>query len=271
MKRAPGRGRPSTLVGIALLALMLFPVYWMVNASLQPAGNTLQGGWFPFHPDFSGYVTALRDQGRNFVTSLVVALGSVVLSLGLAAPAAYALAQFPLRGTNLVLFGILVTQMVPSIAVANALYSAYNDLGLLNSYLGLILADSTAGVPFAIIVLRAFMRSIPREIIEAARVDGARRLRVFRSVVLPLSTNALITAAVFTFLFTWSDFLFALTLTTTETVRPITLGIYQYIGAHTNQWNAIMATTVMASVPAAVLLVVAQRYVATGASSGAVK
>ncbi|MFD8546024.1 carbohydrate ABC transporter permease [Streptomyces sp. NPDC059649] len=271
MKRAPGRGRPSTLVGIALLALMLFPVYWMVNASLQPAGNTLQGGWFPSHPDFSGYVTALRDQGRNLVTSLVVALGSVVLSLGLAAPAAYALAQFPLRGTNLVLFGILVTQMVPSIVVANALYGAYNDLGLLNSYVGLILADSTAGVPFAIIILRAFMRSIPREIIEAARVDGARRLRVFRSVVLPLSTNALITAAVFTFLFTWSDFLFALTLTTTETVRPITLGIYQYIGAHTNQWNAIMATTVMASVPAAVLLVVAQRYVATGASSGAVK
>ncbi|MGW3121683.1 carbohydrate ABC transporter permease [Streptomyces sp. NPDC001107] len=271
MKRAPGRGLPSTIIGIALLALMLFPVYWMVNASLQPTGNTLQGGWFPSHPDLSGYITALRDQGRNLFTSLVVALGSVVLSLGLAAPAAYALAQFRLRGTNLVLFGILITQMVPSIVVANALYSAYNDLGLLNSYLGLILADSTAGVPFAIIVMSSFMRNIPREILEAARVDGAGRLRVFCSMVLPVSRNALITAAVFTFLFTWSDFLFALTLTTTETVRPITLGIYQYIGAHTNQWNAVMATTVMASVPAAVLLVVAQRHVAAGATDGAVR
>lgn len=271
MKRAPGRGRPSTVVGIVLLALMLFPVYWMVNASLQPAGNTLQGGWFPFHPDLSGYVTALRDQGRNLVTSLVVALGSVALSLGLAAPAAYALAQFRLRGTNLVLFGILITQMVPGIVVANALYSAYNDLGLLNSYLGLILADSTAGVPFAIIILRTSMQSIPREIIEAARLDGAGGLRVLRSVVLPVSRNALITAAVFTFLFTWSDFLFALTLTTTQTIRPITLGLYQYIGAHTDQWNAVMATTVMASVPAAVLLVVAQRYVTAGATSGALK
>ncbi|MET9076112.1 carbohydrate ABC transporter permease [Streptomyces sp. NPDC004232] len=270
MKRAPGRGRLSTIVGVVLLALMLFPVYWMVNASLQPTGNTLRGDWFPFHPDFSGYATALRDQGRNLVTSLVVALGSVALSLGLAAPAAYALAQFRIRGTNLVLLSILVTQMVPGIVVANALYSAYSDLGLLNSYVGLILADSTAGVPFAIIILRAFMRNIPREIIEAAHLDGAGRLRVFRSVVLPVSRNALITAAVFTFLFTWSDFLFALTLTTTETVRPITLGIYQYIGAHTNQWNAIMATTVMASVPAAVLLVVAQRYVAAGATGGAV-
>jgi multiple sugar transport system permease protein len=271
VKRAPGRGRPFTIVGIVLLALMLFPVYWMVNASLQPAGNALRGGWFPLHPDFDGYATALHDQGRNLVTSLVVALGSVAFSLGLAAPAAYALAQFPIRRTNLVLFGILITQMVPNIAVADALYNAYNDLGLLNSYLGLILADSTAGVPFAIIIMRSFMQSIPREIIEAARVDGAGRLRTFRSVVLPVSANALITAALFTFLFTWSDFLFALTLTTTETVRPITLGIYQYLGTHTNQWNAVMATAVLASVPAAVLLVVAQRYVTAGATSGAFK
>jgi multiple sugar transport system permease protein len=86
-----------------------------------------------------------------------------------------------------------------------------------------------------------------------------------------VSANALITAALFTFLFTWSDFLFARTLTTTEAVRPITLGIYQYIGAHTNQWNAIMATAVLASIPAAVLLVIAQRYVTAGASSGAIK
>ncbi|MFJ7904276.1 carbohydrate ABC transporter permease [Streptomyces sp. NPDC096198] len=271
MKRAPGRGWPSTVVGTVLLALMLFPVYWMVNASLQPTGTTLQGGrWFPVHPDLSGYATALCDQGRNLLTSLAVALGSVALSLGLAAPAAYALAQFRLRGTDAVLFGILITQMVPGIVVANALYGAYDHLGLLNSCLGLILADSTAGVPFAIIVMRSFMQSIPREIIEAARVDGAGGVRVFRSVVLPLSTNAVITAAVFTFLFTWSDFLFAVTLTTTQSVRPITLGIYQYLGAHTNQWNAIMATTVMASVPAAVLLVVAQRQVAAGATGGAV-
>ncbi|MER7584172.1 carbohydrate ABC transporter permease [Kitasatospora sp. NPDC097691] len=269
MKRPPGRGGLlSTLVGTVLLALMLFPVYWMVNASLQPAGNTLRGGWFPLHPDLGGYATALRDQGRNLVTSLVVALGSAVLSLALAAPAAHALARFRLRGTNVVLLGILTTQMVPSIVVANALYGAYNDLGLLNSHLGLILADSTAGIPFAIVVLHSFMRSIPEEIIEAARVDGAGRLRVFRSVVLPLSRNALVTAGVFTFLFAWSDFLFALTLTTTDTVRPITLGVYQYLGAHTNQWNAVMATTVLASLPAAVLLVVAQRHV-TGAAAGA--
>ncbi|MEU8652340.1 carbohydrate ABC transporter permease [Streptomyces sp. NPDC048737] len=271
MKRARDRGRLSTVVGTALLVLMLFPVHWMVNASLQPAGNTLRGGWFPLPPDFSGYVLALRDQGHNLVTSLVVALGSVVFSLGLAAPAAHALALFSFRGTNVVLFGVLVTQTVPSVVLANALHNAYTDLGLLNSHLGLILADSTAGIPFAIIILHSFMRNIPREIVEAARVDGAGKLRVFRSVVLPMSTNALVTSAVFTFLFTWSDFLFALTLTTTPTVQPVTLGIYQYIGAHTVQWNAVMATTVMASLPAALLLVVSQCFVTTGTTSGAVR
>ena len=201
----------------------------------------------------------------------MVALGSAALSLALAAPAAHALARFRLRGTNVVLLGILTTQTVPSIVVANALYGAYNDLGLLNSHLGLILADSTAGVPFAIVILHSFMRGIPEEIIEAARVDGAGRLRVFRSVVLPLSRNALITAGVFAFLFAWSDFLFALTLTTTDTVRPITLGVYRYLGAHTNRWNAVMATAVLASLPAAVLLVIAQRHVTSAATGAAVK
>ncbi|MFF2351083.1 carbohydrate ABC transporter permease [Kitasatospora sp. NPDC058115] len=271
MRRARGRGPLTTVVAIVLLALMLFPVYWMVNASLQPTGTTLRGGWFPLHPDFGGYAVALREQGRNLVTSLVVALGSVLLSLALAAPAAHALARFSLRGTRLVLLGVLVTQTVPGVVLANALYGAYADLGLLDSRLGLVLADSTAGVPFAIVVLHAFMRTLPGEIIDAARVDGAGRLRVFWSVVLPLSTNALVTAGVFTFLFTWGDVLFALTLTTTPSVRPVTLGIYQYLGAHTDQWNAVMATSVLTAVPAALLLVVSQRFVTAGATDGALR
>jgi multiple sugar transport system permease protein len=169
------------------------------------------------------------------------------------------------------LFGILISQMVPGIVIANALYSAYNDLGLLNSVPGLILADSTAGIPFGILIMRAFFGNIPKEVVEAAWVDGAGQLRTFVSVVLPMARNALITAALFTFLFAWSDFLFALTLTTTEDVRPVTLGLYQYIGAFVNDWSSVMATAVLASIPAVVLLIVAQRYVSTGVTGGAVK
>jgi multiple sugar transport system permease protein len=270
-QRRPGKGWLNTVIGIVILAVLLFPLYWMVNVSLQPSGSAVGTPWLPIHLSFHGYSTALSQQGRNLATSLIVALGSVVFSLVIATPAAYALAQFKIRGANVFLFGILISQMIPGIVIANALYTAYNDIGLLNSIPGLILADSTAGIPFAILIVRAFMTNIPQSVIEAGRVDGAGHIRAFVSIVLPMSRNALITASLFTFLFAWADFLFALTLTTTENVRPVTLGLYTYIGTYINDWSSVMATAVLASIPAIVLLIVAQRYVAAGTTSGAVK
>ncbi|NIZ93125.1 carbohydrate ABC transporter permease [Kineococcus rubinsiae] len=261
-----------TVVGIIILAFMLFPLYWMINVSLQPAGNAVATPWLPFDLTLRGYTTAIDQQGRNLVTSLLISLGSVVFSLLIATPAAYAMAHFKFgRWATAILFGILITQMVPGIVVANALYSAYTDLGLLNTLGGLILADSAAGIPFSIILMRAFMGSIPTSIIEAAYVDGAGHVRAFFSIVLPMSRNALITSGLFTFLFAWGDFLFALTLTTTADLRPITLGLYTYVGSFVSDWSPIMATAVLSSLPAIALLVLAQRYVAAGVTGGAVK
>jgi multiple sugar transport system permease protein len=264
-------GWGSTAGGIGILLILLFPIYWMINVSLQPSGSAIGTPWLPIHLSFQGYATAIDQQGRNLATSLTVALGSVVFSLLIATPAAYGLAQFKFRFANVFLFGILISQMIPGIVIANALYTAFNDVGLINSIPGLILADSTAGIPFAILIVRAFMANIPRSVIEAGRVDGAGYLRTFVSIVLPMSRNALITAGLFTFLFAWADFLFALTLTTTDTVRPVTLGLYSYIGTYVKDWSSVMATAVLASIPALVLLIVAQRFVAAGTTAGAVK
>jgi multiple sugar transport system permease protein len=270
-RRHTRAGWGSTAAGIVILAVLLFPIYWMINVSLQRSGSAVGTPWLPIDLSLHGYSTALEQQGRNLATSLIVAVGSVVFCLLIAMPAAYALAQFPIRFAGAFLFGILISQMIPGIVIANALYTAYNNLGLLNSIPGLVLADSTAGVPFAILIVRAFMTNIPRSVLEAGRVDGAGHLRTFISIVLPMSRNALITAGLFTFLFAWADFLFALTLTTTENVRPVTLGLYSYIGTYVNDWSSVMATAVLASIPAIVLLVVAQRYVAAGTTAGAVK
>jgi multiple sugar transport system permease protein len=264
-------GIGHTIVGVLILAVFLFPVYWMLNVSLQHSSGAVATPWLPTDLSLHGYSKALHDQGGHLLTSLEIALGTVAFSLLVAAPAAYALAHFRVRGANVVLLVILISQMIPGIVVANALYSAYSDLGLLNSVWGLILADSTLGIPFAVLILRAFMVTLPRSIMEAALVDGAGPVRVFVSVVLPLCRNAVITAALFSFLFAWGDFLFALTLTTTEDVRPVTLGLYTYIGAFVADWSSVMATAMMASLPAVVLLVVAQRYVAAGTTAGAVK
>ena len=260
-----------TAIGLLILGVMLFPVYWMLNSSLQNTGNTLTGEIIPLSPSLDGYRTALAEQGANLVTSLMVAVGTVIFTLAVAAPAAYALAQFKFRWVNYALLAILVAQMIPGIVIANALYSAYNDLGLLNSIPGLILADASHAIPFAILILRASMQTIPPSIVEAARVDGAGHVRAFVSIVLPVSRNVLITAGLFAFLFSWSDFLFALTLTTTEDVRPVTLGIYQYLGSQVSNWSAVMATAVLSSLPAILLLVIAQRFIAAGATGGAVK
>ena len=264
--RRSSRSAVSTALGLVFLSIMLFPVYWMVNASLQPGVSTANLRILPLSPSLDGYREAFASQGANLATSLVVSLGAVAICLCVATPAAYALSLHRVRRSGVILFVMLLSQMIPGIIIANALYSAYNTLGILNTVPGLILADAALGIPFSILIIRAFMAAIPVSILEAARMDGAGRLRIFFSIVLPLSRNAL-----FSFLFAWSDFLFALTLDSNSAARPVTLGIYQYIGGFVADWGSVMATATMASLPAAILLVVAQKYVAAGATGGAVK
>lgn len=142
---------------------------------------------------------------------------------------------------------------------------------MLNTYQALILADSTHSLPFAILLLRAFMVSLPRSLTEAALMDGASHYRAFWDIVLPLCRNGLITAGLFCFLFAWSDFLFALTLSPKQKILPVTLGIYKFIGNHGTDWTSVMAAAVMASLPPIVLLLLGQRHITAGLMGGAVK
>lgn len=262
---------PLTILGVIFLAIMVFPVYWMINASLQGTGIGESSSLFPAQPTFAAYAQAVAEQGNNFVTSLMVALGTMIFAIAVAAPAAYALAKFRLRGTGALLFVMVVTQMIPGVIIANSVYTLYNQVGLLNTIPGLILADATHSIPFAILILYGSMRTIPSSLIDAAWVDGAGHLRTFRSIVLPLSRNSLITAGLFSFLFAWGDFVFAVTLMNSPTVKPITVGIYTYLSGDLLNWGAVMATATMSALPAMVLLVISQRYIAAGAVSGAVR
>jgi multiple sugar transport system permease protein len=262
---------PYTILALIFLAIMIFPVYWMVNASFQGNGSATSSSFFPTNPTLAGYETAIAQQGGNLLTSLIVALGTVVLTLLISAPAAYALARFKLRWISVVLIALLISQMIPGIVIANAIYTAFNNIGLLNSIPGLILADASSSIPFAILIMRAFMGSIPPSLVEAARVDGAGHFRAFISIVVPISRNSIITAGLFSFLFTWSDFVFALTLTSTNAVKPVTLGIYDYLSSNVQSWGPVMATAVLSSIPAIILLIFAQRFIAAGALGGAVK
>ncbi|MGJ6967510.1 carbohydrate ABC transporter permease [Streptosporangium sp. G11] len=263
----------KTVIGLALTGVMLFPVYWMINVSFTRDRDMRKSppSWFPVHGTLDGYRAVLDQQLPYLGISLVVGLGTVLLTLVIAAPAAYSLAKLRPRGGGALSFVLLIAQMIPGIIMAMGFYAMYLNLGVLNTLPGLIVADSTLAVPFAVLILTTFMSGIPHELLQAARVDGAGAVRTFWSIVLPVSRNAIITVSLFAFLWAWSDFIFASTLDSGGDHQPITLGIYHYIGNNNQQWNAIMATAVVASIPAVALLVIAQRYVTAGVTAGAVK
>ncbi|GAA4624147.1 carbohydrate ABC transporter permease [Actinoallomurus vinaceus] len=263
----------KTGLGVVLTALMLFPVYWMINVSLTRDQDMRKSppNLVPFHGTLEGYRAVIDQQLPYLGTSLLIGLGTVALTVVLAAPAGYSLAKLRPRGGGVLSFVLLIAQMIPGIIMAMGFYAIYLSLGVLNSPVGLVVADSTIAVPFAVLIFTAFMSGIPDELIQAAKIDGAGRFRTFWSIVLPVSRNAVVTVSLFAFLWAWSDFVFASTLDGGSNRQPITLGIYHYIGNNNQQWNAIMATAVVASVPATVLLIIAQRYVAAGVTAGAVK
>nr|QIY76789.1 carbohydrate ABC transporter permease [Streptomyces sp. RLB1-33] len=263
----------QTAIGVLVTAVMLFPVYWMLNVSFTRDQDMRKSppDLIPLHGTLEGYRAVLDQQLPYLGTSLVIGLGTVVLTVALAAPAGYALAKLRPRGGGVLNFLFLVAQMIPGIIMAMGFYAIYLSLGLLQSVPGLIVADSTLAVPFAVLIFTAFMSGIPGELLQAAKTDGAGPVRTFRSIVLPMSRNAVVTVSLFAFLWSWSDFVFASTLANGGAHEPITLGIYHYIGNNNQQWNAIMATAVVASLPATVILVLAQRYVAAGVTAGAVK
>ena len=263
----------KTGVGLLLTAIMLFPVYWMINVSFTKDTDMRHDPpyVFPVHGTLEGYRAVLHQQLPYLGTSMLIGLGTVILTVAIAAPAGYSLAKLRPRGGGALSFVLLIAQMIPGIIMAMGFYAIYLKLGVLNSAVGLVLADSTIAVPFGVLIFTAFMSGIPDELINAALIDGASKWRTFVSVILPVSRNAIVTVSLFAFLWAWSDFVFATTLDGGGTRQPITLGIYHYIGNNNQQWNAIMATAVVASIPAAVLLVLAQRYVAAGVTAGAVK
>jgi multiple sugar transport system permease protein len=263
----------TTVAGVVITAFMLFPLYWMVANSLETNQEifSIPAPLIPTHITFDAYTTTFASQFPHLLTSLVVSLGTVVVSLIIATPAAYALAHFHMRWSPLLIFCLLLAQMIPAVTLATPMFLIFNNLNLLNSYQGLILADTTYAIPFAVIILSAFIQSIPYELVEAAFIDGAGEWGAFFRVMLPLLVPGIVTAGLFSFLFAWGDFLYGLTMTTTNTIEPISLSIYNYIGPFNSQWNSIMAVATLSTIPAAIILIVFQRYITAGITAGALK
>jgi multiple sugar transport system permease protein len=272
-RRAGAISGLNLVAGLVMVAAMLLPIYWAVVTSLKTLQQSyaIPSSLVPPTPTLSAYSEVLHTQGGALLTSLIIAVGSTLLSLLIAVPAAHALANFRFRVTGLVTLVLLVTQTIPGIVLGISFFKIFAEIHLLNSYLGLIIADSTYCVPFDILVIRAFMMGLPHELLEAAYVDGATLLGSLVRIVLPLSRPAILAAALFSFLFSWGDFLFALTLNTSGNVIPMSLSIYQYLGEYTSQWPELMAAAIFAAIPSAILLVLVQRGIRGGIATAGLK
>ncbi|WP_236683485.1 carbohydrate ABC transporter permease [Demequina aurantiaca] len=262
----------QTLIALAILGVLLFPLLWVVLSSFQPAADFYapEPSLIPRNFTFDNYDVLSSQIGPLFTTLLIATLSAVV-SLLVGIPAAYALAVFKWRWVAIAMFLILITQVVPTVMLATPLFLTFSDIGLLNSVPGLVLANSAAGVPFTILVLTAFMSGIPDSIREAAHLDGAGEWRTLYSIIAPATRSAIVAAGLFSFLFAWGDFLWALTLNTDGSITPLSLSLFQFVGHFQTDWGGIMATATIALVPAMLLLVGAQRYISVGLTAGAVK
>jgi multiple sugar transport system permease protein len=270
----PAYGR--TLVGVLIVLVYLFPVYWMVATSFKSSAAIFATPpqLVPWPPVFSAYQEAVINNPlalRGILNSAIIALGTMALTLVLATPAAYALARLNLRGGALLTLLLLITQLLPAIVIATPLFIFFSRINLINTHAALVLADTTISLPFAVIILRPFFLTVPRELEAAAKIDGCTQLGAFWRVVLPLVRPGLITVGVFSFLFAWGEFLFALSLNTNENVQTATVALNKFIGQYGTEWNNLMAMATTIALPIIVVFASLQRYIVSGLTAGSTK
>lgn len=262
------------LAQVVLAVIILLPFLWMVSVSLKPPNEpfAIPARLWPVHPTFDNYITAFRPEFRvYFMNSIIVSLSTVLITVTLGLLAAY---TFTRRQTWLILVCmslVVAAQMFPASAIIIPIYKMMKAANLLNTYVSLILAYITITLPVAIWMLRAFMARIPIELDEAAAVDGAGPLRTFFSVILPLCRPGIVATSVFTLIVTWQEFLFALSFTSTRSMRTLPVGMNDFIGQYGIRYGELMASSVLISVPVIAIFFLLQRQFVAGLTAGAVK
>lgn len=260
-----------------LLMITLFPIYWMAVSSLMPSAHimripptltlTFESGVFNYVKVFSK-----PEYIRYFINSFITSGGTVLAIFLIALPAGFAFSRYKFVGKNLILTTIMSVQMFPIVVILISLYGFYAKWGLLNSYLGVILADTTFALPLAITLMRSFFDTLPRSLDESACLDGAGRIYTMLHILVPLTLPGLVAVGVYTFLSAWDDFLMSLTIMITNDMKTLTVGLAQsFLGEYAHDYGALMAFAMAGSIPIVLVFVFFQKYMISGLTAGAVK
>jgi multiple sugar transport system permease protein len=275
---APFLRRPGTqltlryIVAIALTLFFIFPVYWLFIISFKTPDEifAFPPVWYPESIQFANYRVLFKDGDAETVwNSLILAGVSTVIAMVLGTLCAYSLVRFKTGGENLAVW-IISQRMMPPIAIAFPIFLLYVFFGWVDSFHGLIILYTAFSLPYVIWMMRGYIEDLPLELEESALVDGCTRWEVLWKVVFPMVRSGLFATAVFTFVFAWNDFLFALVLTRTEVIT-YTVQVTHYFGGQSNFWAKIAAMSVLGTIPVFFTVATLQRYLVRGISMGAVK
>ena len=259
-----------------LVLLVAFPLVWMILTSLKPQTELFRipPTWIPETVTFEHYWRLLTETPFliYFRNSVVLATTTTVFVVVLGAIGAYSLVRFAYRGRETLATLVLFTYLLPSVVLIIPLYLMMVELGLSNTLASLVLAHTTFALPYALWLLRSFMEGVPEDLESAALVDGATRMGAFRDVILPQLLPGIISTALFTFILSWNEYLYALVLVNSDAVRPLTTGVMtMLISAFNIEWSLLMAASVMMSLPLIVVFAFLQSYLTRGFGAGAVK
>jgi multiple sugar transport system permease protein len=274
-RRRRRRAITLTVVGLVVAAIFVLPYVVMLLDALRPASDVLKSPatFLPREWQWDTFVTVLSD--GSFLdwlrSSLIVAGASTIVVAVVAIPAAYFTARHRFRGRTAFLILVLVTQMFSPTSLVVGIYREFFELSLVNTYAALILTNSAFNLAFAIWILQGFFGSIPREVEEAAHLDGAGRIRTLLQVMLPLSLPGVVTAVTFTFIAAWNEYVVALTLIQDSERKPLTVGISSYVTGYQQNWDQLFAGSLIAIVPVVILFAAIEKHLAGGLTAGAVK
>ncbi|NBC96141.1 MAG: ABC transporter permease subunit [Deinococcus-Thermus bacterium] len=258
----------------AMIIYTVFPFYWAIVSSLKAGSALFEVDFVPPDPAWTNYVSVFEGAfERNILNSVIVSFFTVVISLFLAVTASYALGRIYFRGRSTILLVVLGVSMFPQVAVLSGLFELIRFLNLYNNLAGLVLSYLIMTLPFTVWVLTTFMRELPKELEEAAIVDGANPWQTITQVFMPLMGPALATTGLLAFIQAWNEFLFALTFTLSDVTRTVPVAIALITGASQFElpWGNIMAASVIVTVPLIVLVLIFQRKIVSGLTAGAVK
>ena len=260
-----------------ILCILLFPLYWALITSLKTEQEIFRNPptFYPHVLNSKSYAAQVEtgdfNMFRSFANSFLISVGATVIAVLLAVPASYGIAKYHFKGRKIMLLSFLVTQMLPVSVLLTPMFIMFKNMHVYNTWVAAVLADATIGIPFSVLILKNYFSSIPKDLEEAAYLDGCNKFTAFIRILIPIAKPGVMVCAIFSFLYAWGDLAYGMTFILDQEKRPITAGIFNFMGQYGTKWSYLTAFAVVTIIPVALIFIFMQKYIVSGMTSGAVK